>query len=233
MTEAEWDKCAESSGMFRALYASLPRERVGPGPRVGFLVRTPERKMRLFAVALGRCLQWVYRHEWHRMALDATEEVADDEGREEEVRRTLSQLHEDMNRPQHPDNPHLDAVVWHAALPHEFWEATEALMVACVRALRAAWGNRKPPVPAQADILREIFGNPSRPVAFSPAWRTDTAMSLAKQMYESREFSAMPILADALQDAGCDSDELLNHLRDTGAAHVRGCWALDLVLGKA
>ena len=51
-------------------------------------------------------------------------------------------------------------------------------------------------------------------------------------MYESRDFSAMPILADALQDAGCDNDDILNHLRDATATHVRGCWALDLVLGK-
>jgi hypothetical protein len=81
------------------------------------------------------------------------------------------------------------------------------------------------------ELLRDIFGNPFRPVAFSPVWRTDTAVSLAKQMYESRDFSAMPILADALQDAGCDSDELLNHCRGEGP-HVRGCWAIDLVLGK-
>jgi hypothetical protein len=92
----------------------------------------------------------------------------------------------------------------------------------------ALWAERR----EQCHLVREVFGNPFRPVTFSPSWRTDTAMSLAKQMYESREFSAMPILADALQDAGCDSDELLNHLRDTTAAHVRGCWALDLVLGK-
>src|SRR5205807_357137 len=54
----------------------------------------------------------------------------------------------------------------------------------------------------QANLMRDIFGNPFRPVAFSPAWRTDNALSLAWQMYESRDFSAMPILADALQDAG-------------------------------
>jgi hypothetical protein len=84
----------------------------------------------------------------------------------------------------------------------------------------------------QAALLRDIFGNPFRPVAFDPAWHTDTAVSLAKGMYDSRDFSAMPILADALQDAGCDSDDILNHLRDPNAAHVRGCWALDLILGK-
>ena len=52
-------------------------------------------------------------------------------------------------------------------------------------------------------------------------------------MYESRDFSAMPILADALQDAGCVNDDVLNHCREAHAAHVRGCWVVDLVLGKA
>jgi hypothetical protein len=84
---------------------------------------------------------------------------------------------------------------------------------------------------AQADLLRDIFGNPFRPVTLSPSWRTSTAMSLARQMYESREFGAMPILADALQDAGCDSDEVLKHCRGPGP-HVRGCWVVDLVLDK-
>ncbi|OWK36188.1 hypothetical protein FRUB_08751 [Fimbriiglobus ruber] len=50
-------------------------------------------------------------------------------------------------------------------------------------------------------------------------------------MYESRDFSVTPILADALQDAGCDNEDILNHLRGDGP-HVRGCWALDLLLGK-
>lgn len=84
-----------------------------------------------------------------------------------------------------------------------------------------------------ANLLRDIFGNPFRPVAYDAAWRTSTATALAAQMYESREFSAMPILADALQDAGCDCDDILNHCRDAHATHVRGCWVVDLVLGKS
>jgi hypothetical protein len=83
-----------------------------------------------------------------------------------------------------------------------------------------------------AALVRDIFGNPFRPPAFSPSWRTDTAVSLARTMYESREFGAMPILADALQDAGCDSDDILSHCPDTSLTHVRGCWVVDLVLGK-
>jgi hypothetical protein len=82
-------------------------------------------------------------------------------------------------------------------------------------------------------LLRDIFGNPFRPVAFDPSWRTDTAVSLARRMYESREFGAMPILADALQDAGCEDADILGHCRDPRQPHVRGCWAVDLVLGKA
>jgi hypothetical protein len=81
-------------------------------------------------------------------------------------------------------------------------------------------------------LLRETVGNPFRPVAFDPSWRTPTATQLARQMYESRDFGAMPILADALEDAGCDQPDLLAHLRGDGP-HVRGCWAVDLLLGKS
>jgi hypothetical protein len=84
---------------------------------------------------------------------------------------------------------------------------------------------------AQVALLHDIFGNPFRPVTFSPEWRTDTAVSLARTMYASRDFGAMPILADALQDAGCDNDDILSHCRGAGP-HVRGCWVVDLVLGK-
>jgi hypothetical protein len=85
---------------------------------------------------------------------------------------------------------------------------------------------------AQHAIIRDIFGNPFQPVTFSPSWRTDTAIALARTMYDSREFSAMPILADALQDAGCDNTDILSHCRDPKQTHVRGCWVVDLVLGK-
>jgi hypothetical protein len=80
-------------------------------------------------------------------------------------------------------------------------------------------------------LVREVFGNPFQPIDFAP-WRTDTAIALAGQMYESREFDAMPILADALQDAGCDNSDVLNHCRDANQVHVRGCWVVDGVLGK-
>lgn len=85
--------------------------------------------------------------------------------------------------------------------------------------------------PTQVGFNRDIFGNPFRPVVFDPSWKTDTALSLAKQMYDSRDFDIMPILADALQDAGCEQEDILSHCRSAGP-HVRGCWVVDLVLGK-
>ena len=84
----------------------------------------------------------------------------------------------------------------------------------------------------QCRLLRDVFGNPFRPITFDPNWRTTTAVAIARGMYESRDFSAMPILADALQDAGCENDDVLNHCREANATHVRGCWVVDLVLGK-
>ncbi|WP_439621470.1 hypothetical protein [Gemmata sp.] len=73
---------------------------------------------------------------------------------------------------------------------------------------------------------------PFRTVSFFAEWRTSTVVAIAQQMYDSRDFSVMPILADALQDAGCDNDDILDHCRGPGP-HVRGCWVADLVLGKA
>ena len=85
----------------------------------------------------------------------------------------------------------------------------------------------------QVALARDIFGNPFRPVAFEPDWRTSTAVAIAKQMYDARDFGAMPILADALQDAGCENEDVLTHCRDAMGVHVRGCWVVDLVLGKS
>ena len=94
------------------------------------------------------------------------------------------------------------------------------------------WTGLRPMRQIAVGFVRDIYGNPFRPVSFSPQWRTSTAVLLAEEMYATRNFSAMPILADALQDAGCDNDDILSHCRDTSLAHVRGCWVVDLVLGK-
>jgi hypothetical protein len=140
---------------------------------------------------------------------------------------------------------------WHAATataaraeqaawtsPWELPEAAEAdwkkLPSGLLRQEAARGGERV----AQASLLRDIFGNPFRPVAIHPAWRTPTVVSLAQAAYDERilptgtlEPARLAILADALEEAGCYSADLLNHLRRPGD-HVRGCFALDAVLGK-
>jgi hypothetical protein len=83
----------------------------------------------------------------------------------------------------------------------------------------------------QASLLRCVFGNPFRPVAFDPSWRTEAVVGLARGMDEAHDFAALPVLADALEDTGCTDAELLAHCRGPGP-HARGCHAVDHVLGR-
>jgi hypothetical protein len=87
---------------------------------------------------------------------------------------------------------------------------------------------------AQVPLVRCVFGNPFRPVAIDPAWLSwngGIVVELARGMYDDSRFDRMPILGDALEDAGCENAEMLAHCRN-GVEHRRGCWVLDLVLGK-
>ena len=85
---------------------------------------------------------------------------------------------------------------------------------------------------AHCQIIRDIFGNPFRPVVADPAWFTPKVVVLATSIYSDRAFDRMPILADALEEAGCVNADVLLHCRSEGP-HVRGYWVVDLVLGKA
>jgi hypothetical protein len=80
-------------------------------------------------------------------------------------------------------------------------------------------------------LLRDIFGNPLRPIAFDASSLSPTIVQLAQTIYEARAFDRLHSLADSLEQAGCDNAVVLAHLRGPGP-HVRGCWALDLILGK-
>jgi hypothetical protein len=81
----------------------------------------------------------------------------------------------------------------------------------------------------QADLVRCLFGNPFRPLNFDPAWRTTTAVGLARGIYDENAFDRLPILADALEDAGCDDAEALKHCR-VEVVHARGCHVVDALL---
>ena len=84
-------------------------------------------------------------------------------------------------------------------------------------------------------MLRDIFGNPFRHAKIDPAWLTwngGTVPNIARAVYQERDFDRLPILADALEDAGCDDADILAHCR-SGGPHVRGCWVVDLLLGKS
>jgi hypothetical protein len=82
------------------------------------------------------------------------------------------------------------------------------------------------------DLIRDVFGNPFRKAEFDPEWRTSTATGLAEAIYEGKAFDRMPILADALEDAGCDDLDVLAHCREA-PLHVRGCWVVDRVLERS
>jgi hypothetical protein len=97
---------------------------------------------------------------------------------------------------------------------------------------------RHVPIPLDATVnrsvllLRDIFGNPFRPSpTLDSSWRTAAVLSVAHGMYESRSFDHMPALADALEAVGCTELDILEHCR-SGGEHVRGCWVVDLVLGR-
>jgi hypothetical protein len=85
----------------------------------------------------------------------------------------------------------------------------------------------------QVHLIHDIFGPlPFREVAVDPRWLTPDVVTIAKGIYDEKAFDRLPILADALQDAGCDNDEMLKHCRAENWEHVRGCWVVDLLLGR-
>ena len=91
----------------------------------------------------------------------------------------------------------------------------------------------------RCDSLRDIFGNPFRPIFLFPAWLIATVTSLAEAAYDERSLPSgeldpdrLAVLSDALEESGCDDSDILNHLRAPGP-HVRGCWAVDLLLGRS
>jgi hypothetical protein len=207
MTEAEWLAATDPEMMFRFL-----RD------------RGLDRKLHLFAVAYLRQLWHLLADDRSRAAVETIERFADGLASREELRQ--AQLEAAAARGEE------DSDTWQAA--HAVFEATSP------QGWFAGWvtGRYTKSIPHGVSrtpqrmlLLREVVGNLFRPVPFDPRWRTADALGLARAAYEDRAFDRLPLLADALMDAGCDADAILAHCRGPGP-HVRGCWVVDLVLGK-
>jgi hypothetical protein len=123
-----------------------------------------------------------------------------------------------------------EALVWSAA---GVWLPASVKRLDKVRGTPADQERR-----CQANLLRDLFGGSFQTPAFDSAWVTPQVRTLAQTAYDKRALPSghldpdrLGVLADALEDGGCTSTALLAHLR-SGGEHVRGCFALDLVLGK-
>lgn len=223
MTEEEWRQCEDPSKMLKHLSA-----------------RISERKLRLFSFACCRRVWTFVRDPRLETSLDTLERYADKRTSDKkrlEARREIEAFREEFYDEHREEEICIGTELWNSST-----KTRRRVVGTCGEGAAAAfawadvsdYNNRLVAErAAQTWLIRDIFGNPFRPVDFSPEWRTGTAVTLASQMYESRDFGAMPILADALQDAGCDTADILAHCRDANATHVRGCWVVDLVLGQS
>jgi hypothetical protein len=190
-----------------------------------------DRKPRLFACACCRQVWHLLTDDRSRRAVEVTERFVDGEATEEEwaAARAAARSaagHTDWDN-YAPSSPSRALAAWQAAMA-----AGDAAWDAAWDAAGAApWDAA---TKQQAPLLRDIVGNPFRPVTLAPAvlaWQGGTVGKLAEGIYEERAFDRLPILADALEDAGCTDRAILDHCRGPGP-HARGCWVVDLVLGK-
>jgi hypothetical protein len=223
MTEREWLTCTDPTSMLAHLVAAAS-----------------DRKLRLFAVACCRRIWEAMADERSQRAVVVAEQYADglcDFREVHEARDAAGAAVEKASGTRYAPPAHcgmstLGPVAHTAAANCAYFAAVTVLPAGHDEEYwldEAYVGEGE----AQVALLRDIFGNPFRPVTVDPAWLTSTVVALAKSIYESRDFSAVPILADALQDAGCDNDAILTHCRDTALTHVRGCWVVDLLTGRS
>jgi hypothetical protein len=138
---------------------------------------------------------------------------------------------------------HAWEAAWHLADESAWDAAAEAAWMAysAESARPAGWGDsphahaiRLAVLRAQCDLLRDLFGNPFRPVVLDPAWLTwndGTVPRIARAVADECAFDRLPVLADALEEAGCAHPDVLAHCR-RGGEHVRGCWLIDAILAK-
>jgi hypothetical protein len=214
----------------------LVQERAGGG----------KRKFRLMAVAFCRRVWGKFDAE-QRHALEVIERYADGEAKYNEMRLAVASMRMEGYRmqPLLVEAARREAAVGATAVLFELlgvlWRGAPNDIEEAHRPRRSRWLDEtawESECARLCQIVRESFGHVFEPVAIDPSWRTATALELAEAAYRQRdptdgtlEAVRLAVLADALQDAGCDSALLLDHLRGP-RPHVPGCWALDLILGK-
>jgi hypothetical protein len=214
LSEAEWLTCPEAPALAWDLHARR---------------RWPtQRQMRLFACA---CLAWLAHalaDECYRRALETAERYADGRAGPKDLEMARSQVARALGpslAPQLRGGPAAETVLA-VTLPNatEAWRTV--LEAPGLNAEERAW---------QADLLREVIGNPFRHVSSPAAWlRWDggCVTKIARSIYDGRRFEELPVLADALEEAGCEEDAILSHCRRP-AEHALGCWVLDRLLGHS
>ncbi len=226
LSEADW-LCRSPDTMIQCL-ATLTSDRL-----LSFHMTTQavERKLRLFYCACCR-LRWAaLPSDEARQTVEVIERHADGAANRDEwaaARRRILLFERAARRlgrvwlipPEMRATADLTGLIVEAAKPH--------------RSLQCVYGRAGWSVDATERIalLLEIFANPFHPIAVEPTHITGTVQALARTIYSERMFDLMPILADALMDAGCGTPQIIDHCRGP-AAHTRGCWVLDLLLGKS
>jgi hypothetical protein len=234
MTEEEW--LAATSPQELLLWLGAKRRR-----------RRSVRKNGLFVVACAERVKSFMTQAVTTRGLQVAERMAEGAAGEPECDQYLAAFRA-MSPPGVPGPQEAARLVpfhaVHVMLPHRIGQSSEKKAVAAARSCVGVYyaaGDVPRAVQEtsiQADLLRDVIGNPFRPAAVDPAWLTPTPTGLATAAYEERTLPSgeldparLSVLADALEDAGCSDADLLGHLRSPGP-HVRGCWALDLILGK-
>jgi hypothetical protein len=244
MTEAEWLDCTDPETMLEFLRGKASR-----------------RRMRLFAVACCRRIWHLLVHEESRRAVEVAERYADGLAGEDERRDAYAAAAAVCSYPSEEltDPEAIDSYATEAALCAVFGDddyppiptyATTCAIAAArasANAVRCAAGVSadgdkdeaegvadrayEEGLKDRSDLVREVFGNPFRPVAFDPTWLAPEVVALARFIYDERAFDRLPILADALEEEGCGNEDILDHCRGSGE-HARGCWVIDTILGS-
>jgi hypothetical protein len=227
VTEAEWlNERRDSFALLWSLRGTkVTRTKAG------------RRKLRLFACGCCRLIEDRLADERLRHAVEVAERFAEGQAGKEELaaaKAAAQPLAMGGYLPEAPGALGRNAAAMAVAAAHEQPFSAGIGVVTLPIPLAGYRAGQRDGRAVLCDLLRCVFGNPFRPVSLGPAWaaRNDrTAVKLAQAIYDERALDRLAVLADALEDAGCADAELLGHLRGPGP-HVRGCWAVDLLLGK-